>query len=86
MSNLDKLIAVGAQCVGGDLLWKHKVLGSFRNGDFHISAAGEQVLAQDITDVEVKAEVTKAKPARKKSQVEPMTDDTDIFDTLMDLE
>jgi len=66
MSNADKLIAAGAQCVGGDLIWKHKVMGSFRNGDFQITEDGKAVLDMDITDVEVKEP---KKPAAKKAKV-----------------
>ena len=64
MSNADKLIAVGAQVVGGDLIYKHKVLGHFRNGDLHLTDEGQKML--EIDDVVVKEDVPKTtRPARR---------------------
>ena len=60
MSNVDKLIALGAQAVGGDLVWKGQLLGQFRNGEFLITPEGEA--AMNIEDVEVR----EIKPRRKK--------------------
>lgn len=83
MSNADKLIAIGAQVVGGDLIWKHKVLGHFRDGDFTLTDDGKKVLDQDIEDVEVKE--TKPK-VRKAKAVEATPVDIDLadLDTLLD--
>ena len=33
MTNLEKLLALGAEIVTGDLIWKHKHLGYLRNGE-----------------------------------------------------
>jgi hypothetical protein len=63
MTNAEKLIAVGAQVVGGDLIWKHKVLGRFRNGEFIPTEEGLKAL--EIDDVVVKEDVKPAKPAAK---------------------
>lgn len=52
MNNLEKLLALGAEVVAGDVLWKHKHLGSLRNGDLTLTEEG--VKALDIVDVEVK--------------------------------
>ena len=78
MSNADKLIAVGAQVVGGDLIWKHKVLGHFRDGDFALTEEGKKVLDQDIEDVEVK----ETKPKAKKANPAKSADDVTLDDLL----
>jgi hypothetical protein len=78
MSNADKLIAVGAQVVGGDMIWKHKVLGHFRNGDFSITEEGQKVLAQDIEEAEVK----ETKPKSRKAKATEPTDDLNLDDIL----
>jgi hypothetical protein len=52
MNNLEKLLALGAEVVAGDVLWKHKHLGTLRNGDLTLTEEG--VKALDIVDVEVK--------------------------------
>ena len=78
MSNVDKLIALGAQAVGGDLVWKGQLLGQFRNGEFLITPEGEA--AMNIEDVEVR----EVKPRRKKEEAPaaegeaPSTDDVQI--------
>ena len=76
MSNADKLIAVGAQVVGGDLIYKHKVLGHFRNGDLHLTDEGQKML--EIDDVVVKEDVPKTtRPARRTAKAAaPATEPT----------
>lgn len=66
MSNLDKLVALGAYSCGGELLYKQKTVGHFRNGDFALTEDGQELLDQDITDVVVKRETPTAveRPAR----------------------
>ncbi len=85
MSDLEKLLALGAQVVGGDVIWKHKVLGRLRNGVFDITEDG--LAAAQVEDVEFK-EVA-ARPARKKATkaVEPVeqTESTDIQSDVDDL-
>jgi hypothetical protein len=49
MSNFEKLAALGAEVVGGDLILKHKVLGHFRNGDLSLTAEGQKLLEADNT-------------------------------------
>lgn len=63
MSNFEKLAAMGAEVVGGDLIFKHKVLGHFRNGDLHMTEDGQKML--EIDDAVVKEDVKPAKPAAK---------------------
>ena len=63
MSAFDKLSAMGAHVIGGDLILKHKVLGHFRNGDLHLTDEGQKML--EIDDVVVKEDVPAAKPAAR---------------------
>lgn len=62
MTNLEKLLALGAEIVTGDLIWKHKHLGYLRNGDLTLTEEG--VKALDIVDVEVNEVVEPAAPAK----------------------
>ena len=64
MSNFEKLSAMGADVVGGDLLLRHKVLGRFRNGELQLTDEGLKML--EIDDVVVKED----KPKRKAKAVE----------------
>jgi hypothetical protein len=74
MSNFEKLTALGAESVGGDLIWKHKVLGHFRNGDLQLTEEG--VKALEIDDVVVKEDKPKRKPkAEKPAELEVEIDD-----------
>lgn len=63
MSTLDKLIAMGAQAVGGDLILKHKSMGQFRNGEFYPSLDG--LAMAEIDDAVIKTETVKT--SRKKA-------------------
>ena len=63
MSAFEKLTAMGADVVGGDLIFKHKVLGHFRSGDLHLTEDGQKML--EIDDVVVKEDVPAAKPAAR---------------------
>lgn len=56
MTNLEKLVSLGAYSCGGELLYKNKSLGQLRNNDFFPSPEGLALLEQDISDVEVKTE------------------------------
>jgi hypothetical protein len=67
MSTLDKLIAMGATAVGGDLILKHKSMGQFRNGEFYPSIDG--LAMAEIDDAVIKTETVKT--TRKKA-VEPV--------------
>lgn len=60
MTNLEKLQALGAEIVTGDLIWKHKHLGYLRNGELFLTDEGTKAL--DIVDVEVKEVVEPAAP------------------------
>lgn len=75
MSNFDKLTAMGADIVGGDLLLKHKVLGHFRNGDLVLTEEGVKMLAVD--DVVAKEDTPKVSKARKaKAEQAPVVEDS----------
>ena len=64
MSAFEKLSAMGADVVGGDLIYKHKVLGHFRDGDLHLTEEGQKML--EIDDAVVKEDApTAAKPAAR---------------------
>lgn len=65
MTNVEKLQALGADIVGGDLIWKHKVLGSFRDGELQLTKDGEDAL-------QIEEAVIVTKPAKaKKPKAEP---------------
>lgn len=81
MSNLDKLVAKGAYSCGGELLFKNKVMGQLRNGEFFISDAGKAEL--EISDVEIK-EVKPRNP--KKPKAEPTMDAVDTINADDDLQ
>lgn len=74
MSNLDRLLAKGAQIVGGDLILRHQVVGMFRYGDLIITPEGEAEL--EIVDVEVKE--TKKPRAKKVEETATPADDVTI--------
>ena len=78
MSVLDKLLALGATPCAGDLLWKHKVMGQFRNGEFTPTAEG--LAASDIEEAVVKPVRTK----RTKVEAPVMDDEPSIDDLLAD--
>lgn len=66
MSNFEKLTAMGADVVGGDLILKHKVLGHFRNGDLHLTEEGQKMVAvDDVVAKEDAPAAPAAKPAAK---------------------
>jgi len=67
MTNVDKLISLGAQAVGGDLVWKGKLLGQFRYGECILTPEGEEAL--NIEDVEV-VEIKEPKRRKKAEQGE----------------
>lgn len=72
MNNLEKLLALGAEVVAGDVLWKHKHLGSLRNGDLTLTEEG--VKALDIVDVEVKEVVEAVAPKRGRKKAAEVED------------
>jgi len=74
MSTLDKLIALGAQAVGGDLILKHKSMGQFRNGEFYPSLDG--LAMSEVEDAVIKTET--AKPSKKAKAAEPASEEITI--------
>lgn len=79
MSNLEKLIAKGAYSCAGELLFKNKVMGKLRDGEFYISEDGMAEL--EIEDVEVK----EVKPKAKKAKLEAPKAELSTEDELTDL-
>jgi hypothetical protein len=75
MSTLDKLVAMGAQAVGGDLVLKHKSMGQFRNGEFYPSAEG--LAMAEIDDAVIKTETTKT-TRKKAADAAPAADEITI--------
>jgi hypothetical protein len=73
MSTLDKLIAMGAQVVGGDLILKHKSMGQFRNGEFYPSIDG--LAMAEVDDAVIKTETVKS---TKKKAAEPVAEEITI--------
>jgi hypothetical protein len=65
MSAVDKLLALGAQSVAGDLIWKGKVLGQSRNGIFSITPDGEAAL-------EIEDAVVIERPAAPDTEPQPV--------------
>lgn len=61
MSQIDKLVALGAYSCGGDLMWKNKVLANLRDGEMYLTDEGKSVLAADIEDVAVKSETKRTR-------------------------
>jgi hypothetical protein len=70
VSAIEKLMALGAESCGGDLIWKRKLMGKMRNGVLDLTADGEAALAMDVTDVEVKED----KPKRKAKAAAPVVE------------
>lgn len=66
MTNLEKLLARGAECCGGDLIFKHKTLGRFRDGDLILTEDGLAELEVDEVVVKAVAPRPVAKKAAKK--------------------
>lgn len=83
MSNLDKLVAKGAYSCGGELLFKNKVMGRLRDGEFYISPEGLAEL--EVSDVEVK-EVKPRSPKKAKAKAEPTMDAVDTINADDDLQ
>lgn len=67
MTNEQKLLALGAECVGGDLILHHKVLGRYRNGDFFITEDGLKMLqAESVEDATVVSATESVAPKQTK--------------------
>lgn len=78
MTNEQKLLALGAECVGGDLILRHKVLGRFRNGDLYLTDDGKQLIEQDVEGA-----VEEVKPKRARAKTEPAAATHDVFKDLL---
>lgn len=78
MSLLQTLLDRGAEAVGGDLIFRGKSMGKFRNGEFVPSEDG---LAEgEIDEAQVKV-VTAAKPEKKgrgKKESAPEVQETEV--------
>lgn len=62
MSNLDKLVELGAYSCAGDLIFNNKLVGTLRNGDLHLTDEGRKLLNMDISDAVVISETPTAAP------------------------
>ena len=85
MSNLDKLVAKGAYSCGGELLFKNKVMGRLRNGEFFVTEEGLAEL--EVSDVEVR-EVKPRSPKKVKeaaAEAAGAVEITSVEDDLQDL-
>ena len=84
MTDVERLMALGADCIAGDIIWKHKVLGTIRNGVFGITPEGMDALL--IEDVQVKEIVTtpKVKPKSLKAKPDPMELGAPTLESLLD--
>jgi hypothetical protein len=75
MSNLDKLVELGAYSCAGDLIFNNKLVGTLRNGDLHLTDEGRKLLDMDISDAVVLSET----PAPAVAPSEPVAlDDVQI--------
>jgi hypothetical protein len=72
MSNFEKLTAMGADVVGGDLLLKHKVLGRFRDGDLQLTEDGLKML--EIDDVVVKEDKPKTRKPKAEAEAQDVVE------------
>ena len=82
MDDVEKLLALGAESVAGDLLWKHKVMGTSRNGVFQVTPEG--LAALEIVDVEVKVIEPKPKKTKKVEAAEAPAADATLEALLAD--
>lgn len=84
---LEILMQRGAQCVGGDVVFRNKSMGRLRNGVFDISSDGlAELEITDVDAVEVKpAENKPRKPRAKKVQDDGAQGDDDLIPNLDDL-
>lgn len=79
MSNAEKLIAKGAQLVGGDFILRHQVVGMYRHDEFILTPEGQAEL--EVTDVEV---VEVKKPRSKKAEAQ-ITDAVTVGDVQIEV-
>lgn len=56
MSNLDKLVELGAYSCAGDLIFNNKLVGTLRSGDLHLTDEGRKLLNMDISEAVVISE------------------------------
>lgn len=85
MSNLDKLVAKGAYSCGGVLLFKNKIMGRLRSGEFFISEEGLAEL--EVSDVEVREVKPRTKKVKAEAAVETVesAENISVEDDLQDL-
>lgn len=66
MTNLDKLISLGAYSCAGDLILGRKIVGHLRDGDLVLTDDGKRVIEQDVED----AVVVREKPKRGRAKAD----------------
>ena len=83
MSDIDTLMARGADCVAGDIVFKNKSMGRMLSGSFVPTADGLTELA--ITDVDVDEKpARKARVKKEDVKLDPV-DVTDVDDMFSDI-
>lgn len=65
MSNLEKLLERGAECVAGSIIMRGKTLGNMRNGDLILTDDGLAELEVDEVPVRMTPKAAEPKPAAK---------------------
>lgn len=68
MSDLQKLLDLGADVVAGDVIWKQKSLGRIRDGAFYPNENGLEALQIDDVPVRMVTETAAPTPAAKKAR------------------
>jgi hypothetical protein len=80
MSDIDTLMARGADCVAGDIVFKNKSMGRMLSGVFIPTADGLVELA--ITEVDVDEKPARKARAKKEEVKADPVDVTDVDDLL----
>lgn len=76
MSQEENLLALGAVCVAGDLIWKNKSMGQTRNGVFTISQDGLDALSvEDVVPKEVRVTKTRSKATSAANELDALLGD-----------
>lgn len=73
MDKQTRLLNLGAEIVGGDLILRQKTVGRWRHGDFFVTDEGLELLEADaaVEDAVVVSETSRAKPAKAPKPAKP---------------
>lgn len=75
MNNFERLMAEGAYSCAGSLVYKNKEVGTLRDGDLTLNAAGREAIATLAAVTDVVAKPSRAKP--RKAEPEISAEDTE---------